>query len=380
MRFTPMKRILFYTDTPIFGGAERQMALLSRYLPNEEYELSLACSGNKTLNALCQRFMEDGRAVYRLRVAHKHDPRHLTGLIKLLRRENFDLLHLHLWNPASCRYGFLAATVTGTPVIVTEHDPFKLGRLKFWMKRKFMRQPRRIIAISDANKKMLTQEMPEIAERTRVVHNGIDVDWWKSQQLGMTTSDRDDLRDKEFSAKPEDAILMSVGELHPRKGHQTLIQAFPEIKKKHPNTKLVIVGDGPERDKYKKKIAQLGLEDSIILLGQRSDVPKLLVAADIFIHPSHREAFGFVILEALVSGLPTVATRVGGIPELIEDGKTGSLIRSEDLAALARSVCELLEQREMREELAHAGQERVDHYFSAQTWKNSVAGRFECHL
>ncbi|MBI4994184.1 glycosyltransferase family 4 protein [Candidatus Peregrinibacteria bacterium] len=358
-----MKRVLFYTDTPLLGGAENQMLLLAKFLDPEKYSVTLACSSYKNLNIWCQKFMELGINVIRVKVAGKHDPRHLLYLKKILK--NFDLLHLHIWNPASCRWAFLAAGKT--PIVVTEHDPFVLRGIKGWLKNKLMNRVRAIIAISEASKKTIIEQNPELAPKITVIHNGIDINEWQAE---AKIEPRNEYKRSFFAALPNEKIILCVAELHERKGQKYLIEAAKILAESAGlNFKLIFVGDGPERKYYEKLAAPL--KNKILFLGRRKEIAKLMSAADIFVLPSIREAFGLVLLEASAAGLPIIASDVGGIKEIIDDGKTGILVQPENAQALAEAINKLLQNPMLATSLAHEAKSKVELKFSAKT----MAGR-----
>ena len=155
MNNTNRKTVLFYTDTPYAGGAENQMYLLAKFLDKEKYEVKLICSDFKSLGDWAARFEADGIEVVKLNVFHKHDPRHYVQLKEYIKREPCDLMHIHVWNPASCRYAFMAANKYNIPLVVTEHDPFELPKFKKYIKNKLMKRVQKIVTVSHSNEKLM---------------------------------------------------------------------------------------------------------------------------------------------------------------------------------------------------------------------------------
>lgn len=361
-----MKNILLYTDTVQRGGAELQMFLLAKFLDKQKFTPILACSNNPALDKWCENFQKEGIKVIRLEVRHKHDPRHYSMLKKLIKDEKIDLLHAHIWNPASCRYAYLAAKSTKTPLITTEHDPFKLNFFKDAFKKRALNHVSKIITVSENNKKILTKLYPEQSKKIKVILNGIDVTWWKSQLLRFTEEDCKKIKQDVFMTQDDALIIISIAELHERKGLKYLIKAMSEVVAKYPNIKLAIVGEGPERSELENLIKKLNLENHVILLGRKSDIPKLLKSSDIFVLPSIREAFGLVNLEAMLTPLPIIATKVGGIPEIVTDKKTGFLVETESEKALSEALIKLLSSPKTRQKMALEGQKRVIELFDAK--------------
>lgn len=363
-----MKKILFYTDTPMLGGAERQMFLLAKFLPKEKYNVTLACSAYKNLDGWCEKFIKEGCNVIRLKVAHKHDPRHYFALKKIL--PNFDLLHLHLWNPASCRYAFMAAQ--HIPIVVTEHDPFLLGSFKKSLKNALSKKVKKIIVASAAAEKEVLKNTPHVAERIIIIPNGIDIEEFKKE---IKNNGRDEYRTKYFHATSNEKIILCVAELHPRKGQRFLIEAVKLLLPNFPNLKLALVGEGPARNEYESQTRDI--KDRILLLGWRNDVEKLMNAADIFVLPSLREAFGLVLLEAALAGLPTIATHVGGIPEIIEHEKTGLLIEPQNANELANAIRTILSNPDKSKEWSAEAAKKVETQFGAKAMAEKTGEAYD---
>lgn len=361
-----MKNILLYTDTMQTGGAELQMFLLAKFLDKTLFTPILACSSNPSLNRWCENFEKENIKVIRITATNKHNPKHYFELKKIIKNEKIDLIHGHIWNPASCRYAFLAASSTKTPMITTEHDPFKISFIKDLFKKSTLKKVKAIITVSENNKKILQKLYPKYKNKIQVIHNGIDTTWWHSQLLRITEQDIKDVKEELFQAKENTFILITVAELHERKGLKYLIEAMPKIITKYPNVKCVIIGEGPERNALTKLIKSLNIENHVILLGKQKEIPKLLKCSNIFVLPSRREAFGMVLLEAMVTGLPVVATKVGGIPEIIENGENGLLVEPENPAKLSKAIIDLIPHPNKLEKFSKTGYTTVSEKFTAK--------------
>ena len=361
-----MQKILLYTDTPQVGGAELQMFLLAKFLDREKFMPVLACSNYDSLDKWVENFEKEEIPVIRLKVKHKHDPRHLTQLKKIIKKEEIDILHAHVWNPASCRYAYMAARSTKTPLITTEHDPFRLSFIKNFFKKNSLKTAEKIITVSNQNAKVLKDLYPQFKDKVKVIHNGIDITWWQSQILRFTTKDRQEIKENIFHCKENTLVLTSIAELHPRKGLKYLIQAMAVVVEKFSNIKLVIIGEGKQRGELESLVKKLHLEKHVALIGRQKQIPSLLKSSDIFVLPSVREAFGLVNAEAMSTGLPIVATKAGGIPEIVEDSKTGVLVEAENSKALAKAIIEMVNAPAKREDFAAAVKARVEEKFNAQ--------------
>ena len=358
-----MKRILFYTDTPNYGGAEKQMALLAKHLRPLGYSVSLACGAYSVLKQRGPELQKVYEHVYLLPTIHKHDPRHYTKLKQVLKSGQFDLLHIHLWNPGSCRYAFWAAEKAKIPIVTTEHDPFGLSGLKGKIKRKCLAKTDQIIAISLDNYRHLSEYDEIDKNRLNLIYNGIEIDKF--------------VDNKEWASLPVkdgDIVITCIAELHPRKGHKYLFQAFERLRREMPTLHLVLVGIGPIEKDLKEKYGDL---PNIHFLGWREDIPQVLKASDVFVLPSLREAFGLVLIEAMASGVITVATDNGGAKDIIEHGKSGYLVPPVNSEKLAEAIRTILMNPDQKRDIEKAALDRVQTHFTADVMAGKTAGVYK---
>jgi glycosyltransferase involved in cell wall biosynthesis len=148
------------------------------------------------------------------------------------------------------------------------------------------------------------------------------------------------------------------------KGHPWLIASAPAVVHEFPSARFVLAGDGEQRPRFEQQVAKLALEQNFLFLGRRTDIPKILACCDIAVLPSRAEGLPNAVLEYMAAGLPTVASRVGGNSELIENGVTGLLVPSEDSAALSDALLALLRDRELARRMAQSGQQFTIRNFS----------------
>lgn len=331
-------KILLYTDTKQLGGAENHMLSLLKFYDRESFELQLACSSDPALDPWCKKIADMNVKIHRLKARHKHHPGQYFELKNIIKKEDIHLIHIHVWNPASGRYGFMAAKKMQVPYLYTEHDPFTLSPFKNWIKTKLIRETGAVIAISEKNKHLLLKLYPFLKPKITTVHNGIDITWFESQLLSFSPSDREEYRKNIFKTDGETPIVTCIAELHPRKGIIYLLETAKKFAKENESIKFVIVGTGKEKETYESYITKNQLENHVILLGRRHDIPQILKSSDLFILPSLNEAFGLVLLEAMIAGLPVIATRNGGIPEIIKDGENGILVPPKDADAIEKAI------------------------------------------
>jgi len=163
-------------------------------------------------------------------------------------------------------------------------------------------------------------------------------------------------------------ILLHVGRFSPSKNHKLLIEAFSYALNQNPNLRLWLVGDGELRPSIEEMVQKLGLGDRIRFLGTRSDIPKLMACSDIFVLSSKWEGLPLVVIEAMAAGKPVVATAVGGVPELVENGLTGLLVPSDNANALAEALLLLAEDPELRQVMGQKGQKKaIDRFDISRT-------------
>ena len=186
-------------------------------------------------------------------------------------------------------------------------------------------------------------------ERTRIISNAI-------KPFDLKSIDRDSIRDK-LGLRNRDIFLLAVGRLVYEKGHEFLVKAMSKISDDH--VVAGICGAGPLYDNLQKEIASLKLDEKVLLLGQWEKLLELLAAADIFVLPSRWEGLPLALLEAMVAGLPVIATRVEGVDEVIEDGVHGFLIPVEDSQALAKAILQLSPDPELRQIMGEAARKRI---------------------
>ena len=226
----------------------------------------------------------------------------------------------------------------------------------------------RVVAVSSDIEKVLIGMYG--SNRVSCIHNGIDL-----EAVRVTTS-REAFRRK--WQIPEDAVVIgTVGRLVPVKGHAILLDATRILQASIGNVALVLVGDGPLRKDLEANAKRLGPEKSVIFAGQQDQSYDFMNMMDVFVLPSLHEGIPMVVLEALALQRPVVATRVGGIPEVIEHGQTGFLAEPSDASSLARLLQRLVEDLPMAVSIGKAGRTRVEEKFTARTMAGKTAELYE---
>jgi len=286
------------------------------------------------------------------------------GLLRLaafLRRHRVDVLHTHLFDPSAV--GLTAGLLAGTPArVMTRHysdyhtrinRPIHVGVDRFCT-----RLAHRVIAVSQhtADHMMTVERAPP--GKVRVVHNGIDF-----ERVRVSSPDAPGRVRAELDIVDKKVVVMAA-RMHPEKGYEPLLEALPSVRRRIPDVVVLVAGTGPFESRYRALSNLLGLEGAVRFLGFRRDLPDVIAAADLVVLPSLAEAFGLVLVEALYLGVPVVASRVGGIPEIVENEVDGLLVSPGDRDALAGALVRVLEDSVLRDRLAGAGRGRVARRFA----------------
>jgi len=349
---------------PATGGMQNHVLELVGGLSKKGYPVAVIAPPNETLELKLKLI---DAASYQVPISDRLSPTDLINIVRLarlLRRLRPDILHIH--GNKTALVGGIAASLAGVPVtVVTVHNFLIYQNAKRLKKaaaslidRRLAAHSDKIIAVSDSLKRSLVDTELFESSKISVIHNGIDIDKWR-----RPPGTKADLRAR-FGLMTQDFVVVSIGRLVDWKGHDLLVEAAARSIPTRPNLKVIIVGDGPLFDELSKSIKDRKLEANIWLLGRVADTKPLLALSDIFCLPSKNEPFGLVILEAMAAGLPVVAANSGGVPEIIEDGLSGVLVPSGDVAGLRGAIESLADNEGKRRQLAAAGLARVKERFT----------------
>lgn len=280
----------------------------------------------------------------------------LLRAARFFETHDFDIVHSHVfW--ANLTASFLKKNYR---LIWHEHDMDDwMGVPLMWLRKLFIRRGDAVIAISQAVADRMSARMPFLKERIHVVHNTIAL-----PDENVDAKGRSSLRREWFPDSPDAMIIGSVGRLEePKKGLTVLLSAARRVVDQFPKARFVIAGDGPDRARLEKMSAELNLISHVRFIGAQKNVWPLFDAFDVFVLPSRWEGFGIVLLEAMARGLPVVATRQGGVPEVVVDRETGTLVPVNDESALAEAILGFLGNPEKAKGAGRRGQARVKEKF-----------------
>jgi glycosyltransferase involved in cell wall biosynthesis len=227
----------------------------------------------------------------------------------------------------------------------------------------------RLVAVSQAICRKLEWE-GRTGIPIELIYNGVDLQRYDHQEPCCTLPE-------EYGMEPGSQIVGVVARLEPEKGHPTLLEAWPAVLRAVPDAYLLIVGEGSRRDSLEAQARELRIAHRVVFTGRRDDVPAVTAALDVAVLPSYREAQGLTILEAMALSRPVVASNVGGIPEMVEDGITGLLVPPRDAEALTAAIVRLLTDHSLADMLGRAGHDLVHDRFCIELMVSSVQSIYD---
>jgi glycosyltransferase involved in cell wall biosynthesis len=320
---------------------------------------------------ISEKFIGSGFQVITVPMKNYYDWQAINALSELFTRQKIDLVHVHLGLDSFV--GTLAARKANKPVIMSVHFDhpnyvnYNLIAQTFWSGLQKLKNKgiAHFLPITQNVAAELIRRESVPKEKITVIHPGIPL-------FSVETSNRAQIR-HELECDEKDIVIIGIGRLAIEKNFSCLIDAIATISSSAP-IKVWIIGEGSERARLNDSIVQRGLADKIRLLGYRSDVTKLLSAADIFVLPSKAEPFGMSAVEAMVAKLPVVATNGTGLGTIVDDGITGLLVPPDDAAALASAVLRLVNEPDLRLQFAAAGRKRAEQLFSSDGMTDKILG------
>jgi sugar transferase (PEP-CTERM/EpsH1 system associated) len=302
-----------------------------------------------------------GIEVFALGKRPGQDLRAILRLVRLLRRLRPAIVHCRNWAAFDA---VPAARLAGVRRVVHgEHgrditDPEGRNAKRNWVRRRFAPMVSHFVAVSRDLDRWLREDVRVPRAKVSTIPNGVDLS--RFAQVG-----RPEAREA-MGLASEAPVICTVGRLDPVKDQAGLIRAFAGLLPAHPEAVLLIAGDGPCREDLTRVIAELGVADRVRLLGECRNVPEVLAAADVFVLPSIAEGMSNTLLEAMAAGLPVVATRVGGNPEMVEDGVTGRLVPIRDPGTLREALTAYVDDPHLRAVHGKASRQRAVECFSLE--------------
>jgi glycosyltransferase involved in cell wall biosynthesis len=350
----PRLRVLSLIDIATrHGGAERFAIGLAIHLPRDRFEPWI-CSTRGTDAGTARELDELGIRHVTLGRRARWDVHHMVGLATLLRRERFDILHAHKFG--SNVWGTLIGRACGVPVVIAhEHTwSYEGNPLRAWLDGRVVgRLATRFVAVSQADAERMVSIEAVPREKILVIPAAA---WWP-----RPASTSGDLR-AELGLGADTPLVAVAAVLRPQKALSVMLESHALVLARLPDAHLVIAGAGECRAALEQLASQLGLDGHVHFLGHRDDVDSILQAADVAALSSDYEGTPVVIAEGMAARTPLVATAVGGVPDIVEDGRSGLLVPPRDPLALANALTRLLTDPAERTRIAERAATRLNSF------------------
>jgi len=351
--------ILQFSNSGVRGGLEEHILMLLRGFDRRRFRLHYACPPE-----LVGKIRADVPSDVELIPLYLEWPTQLAAVVRflrILRSRRIDILHSH---------GFAASQLASplgwlcrVPLIVESahgREAWRTGwKAKCYVDRLVGPLVDRYIAVSQANADYLKNTKRYPARKISVIHPGSDLTRFAHPHHPPANFK------ESMGFGPDDPLMLVVGRLEVQKGHEVLLRAMPEIRRRYPRVRLVCVGEGSLRSRLESQAQSLGIQDSVRFVGYWPDIRDWLAVADLSVLPSFHEGMPVTPVESLAAGCPVVATAVDGTPEVVVHEKTGLTVPPGNARALAEAVCHLLDSPDLRGQLASKGHEWVLGRFSS---------------
>lgn len=365
-----------------WGGSPDIFRILCEHLNSGLYDITIITGHTEFPTAKTKEFLKmfRGRTVTIESLKRDVDPYSdfvsLARLYRIFRIGNFDVVHTHTAKAGAI--GRIAANLAGIPVVV--HTPHGHNLYGYFgpaassairrVEKILARLTDSIIALTELEKSDYVKFGIALPRKVSVIYQGLELnkfksDWKESSQARQS-----------FGIKQDEPVIGMIGRLEPVKGSLFFVDAAARIAKSYPQARFVVTGEGSLKPAMEKRSDELGLRGRFIFTGWREDVQRVLSMMDVVVHPSLNEAVGMALIEAQAQGIPIVASRVGGIPEVVLDHKTGILVPPSDPEKTAEAVNGLLADKQKRADMGEAGKVWVYDKFNAETMANKTSALY----
>lgn len=361
-----MKKFLYIITQSELGGAQKYVLDLAGSL-KDEFNIVVACGEQGLQGEIAQELSAKKIEVYQIKnlkreISPFKDISALFEILKIIKKTKADIIHLN-----SSKVSILGSLASGLAKLIfskhktvyTAHgwvfnEPLSEAKKKFYKSAEkfsaFFKDI--IICVSDFDRTTALKEKIAAEEKLITIHNGIKKIDFLSREESRNI----------LKIKPKEFAIGSIGNLYQNKGYEYLIEAIKIVLKNKKNLKTIIIGDGPEKKSLEKLVKKEGLQDKLILTG-RIDAKNLLKAFDLYVCSSVKEGLSYTIIEAMTAGLPIVATKTGGNPELIEDGKNGLLAEIKNPTDLAEKIIFLINNPQAAKKFGLSAKNKAENNF-----------------
>ena len=366
--------ILAACTSRAWGGMEMSLVQTSSRLRARGHRVVPLCAPG---SAIEERLRAEGFAPETADLWGKAHPRQAWRLSRLVARLGIDLVHCD-WSRDLFTLVPALLPHRRVPLVLHKHVGV-LAAKRLWVHHGLYARVDRVVAISEVIHRNVVAMHPIDPRKVVTIHNGVDPERYRPDPAARAR-----LR-AELGYADGDVVVGIVGRVTPSKGHREFLEMAAQLAPAHPRARFLVVGEATRGEESEGReildgIAAAGLGDVVKVTGFRGDVPQLLAAMDAFAFPSHNEAFGLALVEAMAAGLPTVSSDCDGVPDIVVEGVTGFMVPARDAAALAAATARLLGDPALRAALGHAGRERVLGHFTADRFTTDLEGLYAAAL
>lgn len=364
-------KILFIHGIAEVGGAERELLLIVNHLPKYDCQPVVVCPREGPFPELLRHGCIETRSApfypWRKFLWIHRRSQNVKGLMKVLQIEKPDLVHVNdiWWVPQTLR-ALKYTEKQRIPVVVHVRQEIECSKVK----RYELDKSSLVFAVScRVSEALVAGGVP--GQRLRVLYSGLDLTKTSNRDVGQEGH-------RPFDIPPEAPLIGTVANLFPRKGYEVMLAAFPKVLEVIPNVHYLIIGKGNEQyeKSLKSRVNELGLGNQIHFTGFQSMVYSYLACLDVYVHPALMEGFGISVLESMAMEKPVIATKTGGLPEIVEDGRTGILVPPGNSTALARAIVDLLQDSKQRAEMGRLGKKRVTECFTVESMMGKMVQEY----
>ncbi|PID92837.1 MAG: hypothetical protein CSA95_09425 [Bacteroidetes bacterium] len=348
---------IIHLSTPqSWRGGEQQVAYLIEELEKSGVDQILITPYGSRLSAYCK---SRNITIYHFKRCSALNVQMALLLRKLCKRVQEPILHAHDANAHTA--AFLSHLFFGNraPLLISRRVDFPIHRSLFSRLKYNHKRIKRIICVSEKIKEIMVPALKDPSV-LQVIYSGIDLNRFDD------CHNRNLLR-KEFKIPADHTLVANVAAIVPHKDYYTFVDTAAHVLKVHPKTTFLIIGEGEEREQITAYIHEKGLQKSVLLTGFRHDITQILPEIEVFLITSQTEGLGTAILDAFACGIPVVATRAGGIPEIVNDQRTGLLAEVKDANALAEKVLRFIHDRELKAQIVARAKEEIRNFTRQQT-------------
>lgn len=364
-----MIRVAIVIDSLQTGGAQKLITAFTSQAPKQGIQPVVINLRTGSSSVIRNTIESNGVKVFTVTARSLFSLHRWRWLIRFFKQEKIDIVHSHLL------YANILASVAGyiarIPVVCTLHSThtergWRLRLLKALEDFCLQNFATRILAVGQ---EVATAHLHRYKGRqVDVIPNGIP------EPAEVPSQTRERLR-SELAGDESNLIIITVGRFEPSKGYHDMVNAFQLLQKKNRQSKLVMVGSGSLHESIRSQVENLDLGQSVVLAGERHDIPQLLASSDIFASSSHREGLPLSLLEAMMAELPIVATSVGDIPHVVTEDM-GIVVPPRHPEELAAALEKLATSPERRRKMGKAARDRALHEYSLDVWMNRLVGLY----